>query len=150
MSTEVQLGEWDGLACPEVGSWAETKYRLVSLYASLFSTGMKNKWDERIYIDLYAGAGYSQVRNSGKILLASPLLAMGVTDPFDKYVLCERDDECLAALRKRVERLFPNIRATFIPGDCNAKIDAISKEIPSGSRDHTALGLCFVDPFDLS
>jgi hypothetical protein len=35
--------EDDGLICPEVGSWAEEKYRLLSLYDELFSTGMKDK-----------------------------------------------------------------------------------------------------------
>ncbi len=48
--------ENDGLPCPDVGSWAETKYRLLGLYDELFSTGMKYKWDQRVYIDLYAGA----------------------------------------------------------------------------------------------
>jgi hypothetical protein len=47
----------DGLPCPDVGSWAETKYRLLALYDELFWTGMKYKWDQRVYIDLYAGAG---------------------------------------------------------------------------------------------
>lgn len=49
--------ESDGLACPDVGSWAEIKYRLLALYDELFSTGMKNKWNQRVYVDLYAGAG---------------------------------------------------------------------------------------------
>ena len=40
----------DGLFCPEVGKWAEDKHSLVSLYAKLFSTGMKEKWEERVYI----------------------------------------------------------------------------------------------------
>jgi len=47
----------DGLLCPEVGSWAAEKHGLVSMYAKLFSTGMKNKWKSRVYIELYAGAG---------------------------------------------------------------------------------------------
>jgi hypothetical protein len=50
--------EDDGLFCQEVGPWAETKHNLVSYYGRLFSTGMKDKWDRRIYIELYAGAGY--------------------------------------------------------------------------------------------
>ena len=40
--------EDDGLVCPEVRSWAETKYRLVSLYDELFAKGMKNKWSLRV------------------------------------------------------------------------------------------------------
>jgi hypothetical protein len=47
----------DGLALPEVGAWTEDKHRLVSLYTALFSKGMKKKWDKRIYVELYAGAG---------------------------------------------------------------------------------------------
>jgi|GEM_PF-3958360 len=47
--------ENDGLTCGEVGKWADTKYRLISLYDQLFATGMTNKWEQRVYIDLYAG-----------------------------------------------------------------------------------------------
>ena len=46
----------DGFFIPDIGSWAETKHRLIGLYAALFSTGMKWKWDRRVYVDLYAGA----------------------------------------------------------------------------------------------
>ena len=58
--------ENDGLPCPVVGSWAETKYRLLALYDELFSMGMKYKWDQRVYIDLYAGAGYARVKGTKK------------------------------------------------------------------------------------
>ena len=81
--------ENDGLPCPDVGSWAETKYRLLALYDELFSTGMKYKWDQRVYIDLYAGAGYARVKGTKKILKGSPILALTVTHPFDKYIFCE-------------------------------------------------------------
>ena len=57
----------DGLICPEVGGWAETKHALVSLYTKLFATGMKNKW-KRTYIELYAGAGFSKIRGKGTLI----------------------------------------------------------------------------------
>ena len=101
MTDEPQLGYDDGLPCPQVGSWSETKYRLVRLYDSLFATGMKFKWDRRVYVDLYAGAGYNRIRNTDKILIGSPLLALTVPDPFDKYIFCEKDEELLAALQVR-------------------------------------------------
>jgi hypothetical protein len=44
----------DGLPCPEVGVWTETKHSFVSLYAKLFSSGMKAKWGRRVYVELYA------------------------------------------------------------------------------------------------
>src|ERR1035441_6193707 len=80
----------DGLMTPEVGGWAETKYRLLALYDELFSTGMKNKWDQRVYLDLYAGAGYSRIQGTSKFLKASPIIALTVTHPFDKYRSEER------------------------------------------------------------
>gem|GEM_PF-6491849 len=41
----------DELVCPEVGGWAEDKHRLVSLYSALFSSGMKDKWNQRVYVN---------------------------------------------------------------------------------------------------
>ena len=149
MTDEPQLGYDDGLPCPQVGSWSETKYRLVRLYDSLFATGMKFKWDRRVYIDLYAGAGYNRIRNTDKILIGSPLLALTVPDPFDKYIFCEKDEELLAALQVRAKRRAPSADVTYILGDCNEQVDRICGEIPRGSKDNTMLGLCFVDPFDL-
>jgi len=149
MAIENQFGVEDGLPIPEVGRWAETKYRLIQLYDSLFATGMKDKWDERIYIDLYAGSGQSRVRGKSMILLGSPLLALSVKHPFDKYIFCEENPDLMAALKARVGRLNPNANVAYITGDCNDRIGDIIKEIPSASRNHTVLGLCLVDPFDL-
>jgi hypothetical protein len=59
----------DGLLCPEVGSWTETKHDYVSYYAKLFSSGMKRKWGKRIYVDLYAGAGYNRIRDTSNIMI---------------------------------------------------------------------------------
>ena len=69
----------DGLVCPEVGSWAEAKHRLVSLYAKLFATGMKGKWGTRTYIELYAGAGYSRIREEIARLSACPHSCISVS-----------------------------------------------------------------------
>ena len=86
----------DRLVCPEVGSWAETKYRLIALYDELFSTGMKNKWDQRVYVDLYSGAGFGRIKGTKTTLKGSPLLGLTVNDPFDKYIFCEETKTCWA------------------------------------------------------
>src|SRR5277367_670811 len=97
----------DGLMTPEVGAWAETKYRLLALYYELFSTGMKNKWDQRVYIDLYAGGGYSRIQGTGRFLKGSPIIALTVTRPFDKYIFCEGREDLLGVLKARVQRIAP-------------------------------------------
>ena len=144
------IAEEDGLPCPEVGAWAADKHKLVGLYDRLFSTGMKNKWPTRVYIDLYSGPGFVRVRGTGRMLTASPLLALGVPDPFDKYIFCESDPELLVALQARVERCSPKADATYVRGDCNEKIEEICAKIPAPSQGRGVLTFCFIDPFDIS
>ena len=138
----------DGLMTPEVGGWAETKYRLLALYDELFSTGMKNKWDQRVYLDLYAGAGYSRIGGTSNFLKASPVIALTVTHPFDKYIFCEGREDLLDALKARVKRIGPQASVAYILGDCDAQIEDIYKQIPKGSSTNRVLSLCLVDPFD--
>lgn len=151
MSSEVETRiSDDGLTSPEVGAWAETKHRLASFYAELFSSAMKNKWGRRVYVELYAGAGYSRVRNSQKLILGSPLLALRVKDPFDKYVFCEEQPEKLNALKARARLIAPDADIAYILGDCNQRTHEILAQIPRGSANNTVLTLCFADPFDIS
>lgn len=140
----------DGLYTPEVGSWGMKKYKLVALYNELFSTGMKTKWDQRVYLDLFAGPGKVRLKDSGKVLLGSPLLALSVPDPFDRYIFCEEDPVAMSALQQRVHGSFPKADVHYVPGDCNKVIDTIVKKIPKPSRQLKVLSFCFVDPFSLN
>jgi len=141
--------EDDGLFCQEVGPWAETKHNLVSYYGRLFSTGMKNKWDRRIYIELYAGAGYSRIRETLRIVAGSPLRALLLPHPFDRYIFCEKDSVSIESLKVRVKRIAPRADVVFIPGDCNDRMPDLLAAIPAGSREDRVLSLCFVDPCDI-
>jgi len=141
----------DGLYCgEEVGSWVEDKHRLVILYESLFSTGMKNKWDARVYIDLYAGPGLLKIRDTNKFLWGSPILALSVKDPFDKYIFCESNVSSMDALKTRVRKHSPHADVDFIPGSCDDELDRILGRIPKPSKNFRVLSFCFVDPYDLS
>ncbi len=140
----------DGLFCSTpVGKWAEEKHSLVSLYAKLFATGMKDKWDERVYIELYAGAGYSRIRDSSRTIAGSPIQALLLEYPFDKYIFCEKGIKEIEALKKRVETIAPSARVAFVRGDCNQKVENILAEIPAHSPNHRVLSLCFGDPYDI-
>lgn len=140
----------DGLVHPEVGGWTEKKHRLVSLYSTLFSSAMKDKWDRRVYVELYAGAGHSRIRDTSRIIVGSPLNALKTKEPFDKYVFCEENPQKLEALKSRVRKIAPDQDVAYVPGDCNHRTSDILAEIPLGSKDETVLTLCFADPFDIS
>jgi three-Cys-motif partner protein len=139
----------DNLALPEVGAWTEDKHRLISVYAALFSKGMKKKWGKRVYVELYAGAGYSRIRGTQKIILGSPLRALAAEQPFDKYVFCEAIPKNLEALKTRVSFHFPAANVAYVDGDCDEKVADILDQIPQGSKGNTVLTLCFADPFDI-
>ena len=102
---DLPRGQDDGLPIADVGGWVREKYLRVWMYDQMFATGMKKRWDERVYVDLFSGSGYSRVRGTNEILMGSPLLAVQIPDRFDRYVFCDENPELLDALRARVERI---------------------------------------------
>lgn len=140
----------DGLFTPEVGAWADEKYKLLGGYSEIFTTGMKNQWDKLIYIDLFAGAGYAKIKGTNRIRLSSSLIAMSVKHKFDKYIFCEEDPKCYNALKERVTRHFPEANVDFVFGDSNENVGKIIKTIPKHSKEETVLRFCFADPYSLN
>ena len=147
--------EWqeDGLQTWETGPWAERKYRILWNYMQMFSSGMKNLWDKRVYVDLYAGCGCVKVEGSGRMLKGSPLLALSVSNPFDKYIFCEKGNDKnpwqINTLKSRVKKLSAEKDIEIIEGDCNENIDNIISKIPK-QYGQKVLTFCFVDPFSLN
>jgi len=139
----------DNLITPEVGLWAEYKYRLVWNYAKMFAASMKAKWDVRAYIDLYAGAGRSRLENTKTIVPASPLLALNMPNKFDKYIFCENDKEKMQTLKTRVGRDYPDSNVSFIGADVNKNIEEVISNIPKHHKGFKVLTFCFVDPFNV-
>ncbi len=130
----------------EVGPWAEDKYRLVWNYAKMFATSMKNKWEARVYIDLFAGAGRAKIDNTRQIVPASPLLALDIPDKFDKYIFCEKEDAKRDALKTRVKQDHPGISVDYIE-DANSHVDVLIKRIPKHRIGYRVLSFCFADPY---
>ncbi len=139
----------DGLQTNPIGPWAEDKYRYVGMYAEMFATGMKNRWPRRLYLDLFSGPGYSRVRDTSRVVLGSPMIALSLPDLFDGYVFAEENPSSLDALRARVARLEKQPPVTYIPGDVNAAINRILEVISGGPSDKT-LAFCFLDPYKLN
>lgn len=139
----------DGLPMNEIGPWAEQKYQYVGMYAQLFSTGMKNKWPHRVYLDLFSGPGYSKVRDTNRVVLGSPMIALSLPDRFDSYVFADENPESLDALRTRVSRLGYGVSPTYIPGDANEKVGRVL-EVISKTPSKSTLSFCFLDPYKLN
>lgn len=137
--------EADGLATPEVGRWSKRKYHFLSRYLTLFSTGMKNKWPQRHYIDLFAGAGIARLRGTDELAYGSPLIAARVNDPFTQLHVCEQSPANVDALRRRLTRYPQPNEPRIIQGDANEVVHQLLSGVPP----KRALAITFADPFGL-
>lgn len=141
--------EDDGLYTPVIKEHSLDKYRVINLLLNIFSTGMKNRWDERVCIDLFSGAGKSKLEDSEKIYPGSPWLSLTTRDPFSKYIFCELGSEESTALKLRLAKFFPSVNYSFIEGDVNENVATIKDLIPTGSKQNKVLTLCLADPFNI-
>ena len=139
----------DGLKLPDpVGAWSEKKYSLMGGYCEIFNSGIKNKFSNRVFIDLFAGAGYVPIKEKNKILKSSSLIALSIPTPFTKYIFCEMDEEKLSALEKRARREHSDKDMSFIRGDSNQTVDRVIEEIKKLGP--STISFSFVDPFSLN
>lgn len=139
----------DGLKLPDpVGEWSEKKYSLMGGYCEIFNAGIKSKFSNRVYIDLFAGSGYAPIKGKNKILKSSALISLSIPTPFTKYIFCEMDKEKIDALETRAKREHADKDMIFIHGDSNQTVDRVIKEIRDlGS---STISFSFVDPFSLN
>lgn len=140
----------DGLIVPEVGYWSATKHELIETYAKIFATATKKNWQERVYLDPYAGAGYCRTKGSTTIRRGLPLRALGIRYPFDRYVFGDKDAEQIEALRARVQREHPTRKCFCEAADANTELEKILQHLPRWSKVHKVLTLCVLDPFNAS
>jgi three-Cys-motif partner protein len=106
---------------------------------------MKNQWSQRHYIDLFAGAGFARIRDTGEIVAGSPVLAANVIDEFTHLHLCEADSAKADALEARLQREKLSARWSVQRGDANEVIEKVLRAVP----DRNALSITLADPYGL-
>ncbi len=125
----------DGLNVRPSGPWIRKKHFYLRRYADIFSKGMKNKWPQRTFIDLFSGPGKCVIESTKEELDGSPLIVMGFD--FTHYIFIEQDSEDFEALKKRCSTSPKYNQMHFLKGDCNKEVGKI---LPQG------LSLAFIDP----
>jgi len=139
----------DGYKTQDIGAWGEVKYRVVSHYAALFSQSMKDKWDFLIYLDLFAGAGRSRIRENNKIINSSSLSVLGLSQKFDQYIFNDSDSINSDALKNRGDLYYPNSNISVLSEDVNESILKIISKMPTPHSRNKILSFCFLDPFKM-
>jgi three-Cys-motif partner protein len=134
----------DGLATRPSGRWVEEKLDYLMRYIEIFETSMRLKWPERNYIDLFAGPGKNRIKETGEILLGSPLLALTSKYPFSGYFFSELDLDCHNALDIRCSTSILDEKIKVYNQDANKIVTTIVGTIQQFSP--RSLNLAFLDP----
>ena len=119
----------DNLPLRCIGKWSEDKLYYLNRYMHAFNTAMKYKWPKRAYIDLFAGPGKCIIRDSGRIISGSTLLALEQTVPFSLVVSVDINGDAISALEKRGETYKSETKLKTFEADCNLITDWIRAEI---------------------
>jgi len=134
----------DGLPCRPCGKWTEQKLWKWNRYLEITTSAMVGnpQWKAGlIYIDLFGGPGVCQIRDTGKRLPGSPLLACRTPKPFDKVLIAELDKALARACETRLQTLSQADYFRVYQGDCNEVVQDMLQEVPDRS-----LSLAFIDP----
>ena len=139
--------EDDGLYTPPIKEHSLRKISAHNYYVRLFTTAMKNKWPQRVYLGLYSGAGRAQVSGTNEIVPTTAISALQVPDPFTKYIFVDNNPDCIAALEARIGALGGDYDVSLINKDVSEAVPAIIEEMPLFRKGRGLLSFCFVDPF---
>lgn len=126
----------------EFSEWTPLKLILLN-YALDFCTLITGKYfDNKYYIDLFAGSGINKMKNKKDFLIGSPLIStLKYKDKFSKLFFCESNLSLFDALKERLD-YFKEQKLSSSPKNCNECLDDIIKEI----NNNGSYSFFFIDP----
>lgn len=141
----------DGMPAQCVGRWATEKHDLLrklveataQARASYDGTRPRDNFSPggTSYIELYAGPGRARVRETGRFIDGSPLVALNAAaakNPFTKSLLCDLAPANIAALRARTAQYGSEV----FEGDCNKRIADVVRSIPQRIQPRARRSVC--------
>jgi len=126
----------------EIGDWSETKLDIVKRYAQVYSKILASQPKlTHYYIDGFAGPGQMRSRRSGDTVAGSPINALQVEPPFNRYFLIDIKGKHIKALRAAVGS---RSDVELFKGDCNDIL--VNKVLPQVRYDEYKRAFCLLDP----
>jgi three-Cys-motif partner protein len=122
-------------------TYTDVKLGILRKYLYSYSAILSNSFDRFWYVETCAGPGVCRVRDSGRLILGSPLLAMSNEPAFTGYRFIECNYDIATALKERQKLYFPALDAKVVIGDCNNSLEKVLAQLPS--NDHV---LIVMDP----
>lgn len=152
-----------------VGPWAKEKLEALRRYLNFYTTVLKKQghWLRgTIYVDAFAGPGFSPVRIKAKateptrlfdvdpesdraeieFLKGSPRVALEITNPFTTYLFIERDAQRIAELNRLKADFGASRTIAVVESDANS---ALQTWLTSGIDWTHHRAVVFLDPFGM-
>jgi three-Cys-motif partner protein len=140
------------------GVSTDLKLSIVEAYLSAFTTALRSKFAELIYIDAFAGTGERTVKHAAgqanlfrndaatiERLRGSARIAIEARPAFDRLTFVDRDAKHCAALRA-LKAAHPDRAIAVEEGDATAVLSALlARPSWAGCR-----GVLFLDPYGMS
>lgn len=147
-----------------VGRWAKEKLDALENYLKFYCSVLKNQGFTLVYIDGFAGAPVTTVRQSSaklpvsdlwseaggddlndinEFVLGSPIRALNVDPGFDRHYFFDLDDRRVAEL-EALKPVWPDKWVYIQTGDANERIRKLVSQI-GGRRE--VRGVAFLDPY---
>ena len=134
----------DGLKTRPSGAWVAERLDYVRRYIDIFETSMRSKWHQRNYIDLFAGPGKNVRKDTGEILLGSPILSLRTRYPFTGYFFADLDPSNVKALEQRCSASPLSDLVHIYNENANRIVSVVVSSIQQFSTH--SLNLAFLDP----
>lgn len=128
----------------KIGYWSELKIEIIKKYASAYSKILSNKKLSHVYIDAFSGAGIHISKDTGEIVIGSPLEVLSVDPPFKEYHFIDLDSEKIQYLKEQVKG---RANIYFYNEDSNKVL--LNKIFPNLQYKDYRRGLCLLDPYGL-
>jgi three-Cys-motif partner protein len=145
-----------------VGPWARQKLDGLEAYLNGYTTALKKQSFKTVYIDAFAGAGKSRIRDAwsgsddedislfdddffqsrAEFIEGSPVRALSLTNNFSEHYFFDLDPQ-RAEVLERLNVEFPAQKISVQVGDANQMIQSQISRISQGST----RGVAFLDPY---
>lgn len=142
------------------GAHTQQKLNAVAAYLQAYVTVMKKQRFKLSYVDGFAGSGASQAASaeeeaqlleahlydSEAIVEGSPIRALNIDPPFDRYVFVDANPENVASLHA-LPKQYQGKNIIIRDGDANAHLQSFAGLL---ENDPAERAVVFLDPFGLS
>lgn len=132
---------------PYGGDWTIKKLQNLEAYADAYTTALKNRNFNLIYLDAFAGEGAVSIKSgthAGQTIDGSAKVALDIRNkPFDKLIFVEQDERVATRLRDFVRQTAPDRNTTVINEDANIAVPDFARNMGDFDR-----ALVLLDPFN--